>query len=84
MLDAFCTSGTSPTSTNSAPNTPDFRIENHSSVFLVVPLTEAAQSWIEENVSRHGFQPYWPTVVVEHRYIADLVDGIRVDGLEAL
>lgn len=78
-MDALCTSGSSPTP---AIDSADFRIENHGSIFLVVPLTDEAQTWVEENVSSEGYQPYWPTVVVEHRYIGNLVDGIRIDGLE--
>ena len=30
----------------------------------------------------NGYQPYFPTVVVEPRYIADIVAGIQNDGLE--
>jgi hypothetical protein len=31
--------------------------------------------------SENGFQPYRPTVVVEHRYLTDIVAGIQNDGL---
>jgi hypothetical protein len=31
-----------------------------------------------------SFQPYWPTVVVEHRYIVGIVEGIQNDGLAVL
>jgi hypothetical protein len=61
---------------------PDFTIlVDAGSIFLLTPHSESARNWIEENIGRtNGFQPYWPTVVVEHRYIADIVDGIRNDG----
>jgi len=64
-------SGTSPT---------DFTLQDEGSIFLLVPQN-SARIWIAEHISREGFQPYWPTIVVEHRYISDIVEGIRNDGL---
>jgi len=64
------------------PKTPDSELENHSSIFLLCPLTETARTWLEGNIgSDNGFQPHWPTVVVDHRYIQDIVRGIQDDGL---
>lgn len=61
---------------------PDFRVENHGSIFLLRPHTDAAKSWLEEHIGQdNGFQPYWPTVVIEHRYIGEIVAGIQSDGL---
>ena len=72
--DSFAASGSSPTV--------DFLCENHGSIFLLRPLTSSATSWIEEHIGQdNGYQPYFPTVVVEHRYIADIVAGIQNDGL---
>lgn len=49
-------------------------------VGLVVPVSPAAESWIEERVqpdaSRIG-----RALVVEHRFIRDLLDGMASDGL---
>jgi hypothetical protein len=72
--DTFAASGSSPT--------PDFVCENHGSIFLLRPQNEQAVAWADQHIgSKNGFQPYWPTVVVEHRYIADIVAGIQNDGL---
>lgn len=61
----------------------DFIVENHSSIFLLRPDTAAALQWVEENIGwENGYQPYWPTVVVEHRYIGDIITGIKNEGLE--
>jgi hypothetical protein len=80
VSDAFQTSGSSPT--HSEKIQPDFVVENHGSVFLLKPLTPSATSWIEEHIGQdNGFQPCFPTVVVEPRYIADIVEGIQNDGL---
>jgi hypothetical protein len=60
----------------------DFICENHGSIFLLKPLTPSAESWLEEHVGQdNGFQPYWPTVVIEHGCVSDIVAGIQDDGL---
>jgi len=74
MIDAFKTNGSSPP--------PDISVENHGSIVLVIPQTDAAREWIEANVSRDdGFHPSWPTLVVEPRYVADIVNGVVDAGL---
>jgi hypothetical protein len=78
--DAFQTSGNSPTPSGKIQ--PDFLLENHGSIFLLKPLTPAATSWVVEHIGQdNGYQPYFPTVVVEPRYIADIITGIQNDGL---
>lgn len=77
---AFQSSGSSPTHSEKIQS--DFVVENHGSIFLLKPLTPSATSWIEQRIGEdNGFQPYFPTVVVDHRYIADIVEGIQNDGL---
>ncbi len=62
---------------------PDFTVQNEGTIFLLYPHTPAAHDWVEQNIGReNGFQPYWPTVLVEHRYIREIVAGIQNDGLE--
>ena len=55
--------------------------EARSTVFLVRPQTESGHAWIQENVSSGGYQPWWPEVIVEHRYLPDLVEGAQAAGL---
>jgi len=71
--DSFVASGSSPTQ-------PDFSVENHGSIFLLQPLSPAANSWIEENLPEDRLT-FGGAVVVEHRYIADIVRGAQQDGL---
>ncbi len=59
----------------------DVQIENHGSVFLVRPLTNAATAWLDENIDCEA-QYFGGALVVEHRYIADIAEGMRADGLE--
>jgi hypothetical protein len=70
----FASSGTSPT--------PDFRVENHFTIFLLTPLTPAAQFWVQEHLpdEQNRFE-FAGSIVVEHRYIADIVRGAIADGL---
>ena len=66
-------------STNAAVN---FRVENHASIFLLRPHTDAARSWVEEHIGEdNGYQPYWPSVVIEARYVGDIAESIQNDGL---
>jgi hypothetical protein len=80
--DSFIASGNSPA--HSGKISADFAIESHGSIFLLKPLTPSAITWFEEHIAQdNGYQPHFPAVVVEHRYIADIVAGIQNDGLAA-
>lgn len=58
----------------------DAAVQNHGSIFLVEPLTPAAEEWLEDNVA--GETQHWGSaLVVEHRYINDLVAGMQQSGL---
>jgi hypothetical protein len=70
--DRFAASGSSPTA--------DFLCENHGSIFLLRPLSQPAQSWINENISSDA-QWFGNGVVIEHRYIWAILEGIQNDGL---
>jgi len=68
-----------PTVTRSS--TTDFSVQNEGSIFLLHPHTEAAREWVNDRIGKdNGYQPYWPTVVVEHRYILSIVDAVREEG----
>jgi hypothetical protein len=72
QTDSFVSSG----------STPDFELQNHGIVFLLIPQSTSARSWVDDHIGRqNGFQPHYPTVVIEHRYVSDIVEGIRNDGL---
>ncbi len=68
----YQSSGTSPT--------PDFLVENHFTIFLLTPLTPAANSWVNENLPEDRLT-FGGAVCVEHRFIRDIVTGILGDGL---
>jgi hypothetical protein len=60
----------------------DFILENHGSLYMLRPLTEDGTRWIEENIGPdNGYQPYYPAIVIEPRYVRDIITGIRNDGM---
>lgn len=58
----------------------DFKIENHGSVFLFLPLTEAAREHVEEEVRPEGWQRMGEGFAVEHRVAFDLTDALVGEG----
>jgi hypothetical protein len=63
-----------------SPATPDVRFENHGSLWLVRPLTDAASEWLEANLSDDA--QWWAgAVACEPRYVSALADGMRESGL---
>jgi hypothetical protein len=83
--DSFVSSGTSPTpKKRTAIPKANFRIEHHGSIILIVPLCASARDWLDEHLGKdNGYQPYWPTAIVEPRFLEQIMAGIRRDGLVA-
>lgn len=63
----------------------DFTLVNDgagASVQLLRPVSDAAKQWVEDKIGEdNGYQPYWPTVAIETRYVLDILRGIQADGL---
>ena len=63
-----------------APTAPDVVVDWHGSIVIVRPKTPEARAWIGQHVSDDC--QYWcGGVVVEPRYLDDLVVGMQADGL---
>lgn len=58
----------------------DFVVANHGTIYTLLAVTEAAKAWVDENLPDDA-QTFGGAVVVEHRYIDDIVNGINADGL---
>lgn len=58
----------------------DFSVRSDMSISLLEPLTAAAREWVEEHLPE-DHQTFGNSVVVENRYMPDIVTGIRRDGL---
>lgn len=62
----------------------DISVENHGSIFLLCPLTTYGADWIEQNILNvnEEAQTFGGALVVEPRYLENIVLGMRADGLE--
>jgi hypothetical protein len=61
--------------------TPDVLVQNCGTLFLFCPLTRYAEAWIREYVQADAMW-YGNALVVEHRYVWGLAQGMRDAGLE--
>jgi hypothetical protein len=61
--------------------TSDFAIANHGSILLLTPLTNYGVAWIDEHIPADAMTWGGHSIVVEPRYMADIVRGIFADGL---
>jgi hypothetical protein len=60
----------------------DFTFRDEGSLVLLTPLSPPAHEFVEERIgSDNGFQPYWPTVVIERRYAQDILEGVIAEGM---
>jgi hypothetical protein len=60
----------------------DFTVSGDGSVYLLNPNTEAARQWVSENLPDVQSWQYMGTAIaIEHRYIVNIVEGIKGDGL---
>lgn len=62
----------------------DFLAVDHGSIWLLNALTPAANVWVEEHIPSEATRwGAWPgALVIEHRYVLPILDGIEDDGLD--
>jgi hypothetical protein len=58
----------------------DFILEDHGSILFLHPQNQSAEDWINAYVSQEGYQPSWPSVLMERRYAQALVEGVQSEG----
>lgn len=58
----------------------DFDVQNHGSIFLLIPNTDDAKQWVEEHLPDDAMT-FGNGIAIEHRYITDIVNGALGDGL---
>ena len=61
-------------------NTHDFTVNDQGSIVLLVPLTPQAETWVKDNLPEDRLT-FGLSVVIEHRYADDIIQGIINDGL---
>ncbi len=61
----------------------DFMLQNSGSISVLTPLTQQAAKWIDDHIDPNA-QSWGGGVVIEHRYVDDIVDGIERDGFSII
>jgi len=59
----------------------DLSVTNHGSLFLLTPTSMRGGDWINEHIPEDAMT-WGISIVVEHRYITDIIQGAINDGLE--
>lgn len=59
----------------------DFRVQNEGTIFILYADTDAAKQWVADHIPEDAQTWGRNGIVVEHRYIGDIVAGIEGDGL---
>jgi len=70
-------------------HTPDLQFHNLGSFASCVPMTDTGRDWLLENIGAPDISDphydqaldYAGGVIIEFRYLADIVNGARADGL---
>jgi hypothetical protein len=61
--------------------TTDLLVHGAGSIYLLRAISRRGQGWVAEHISP-DHREWAGAVVVEHRYIGDIVRGAVADGLE--
>lgn len=77
--DTFHTSGSSPTEQPVF----DFLVRDEGTIWLFTPQTAAAFDFLSEHIQEDA-QYFGDSLAVEHRYVYDLLIGLREHGLKAV
>ena len=60
--------------------TTDFNVVDEGTIFLLQPIKAAAQDWVDAHIPANA-RYFGSAVVIEHRFIEDILHGITNDGL---
>jgi hypothetical protein len=73
VTDLNKASGSSPTK--------DLLFENHGSLFLIRPVSQSGQLWLDENVGDENTLTFGGAIVCEPRYVEAIYFGAKQAGL---
>lgn len=65
-------------SLRTSQRSPQYRLEDHGTIWRVVPLTEACRTWLCDNVQKDA--QWFGGLAVEPRYVEGLVAGLQEAG----
>ncbi len=81
MLNAACTSGTSPTNKKTRP---DFLLSHDSplsTIWLLTPLSPNAHRFVADYIETSNVLYFGSSIVVDQHYVENLLHGIAEAGL---
>lgn len=58
----------------------DFLLSGGGSLYVLTPMSEQSTEWIDKHIDPSA-QSFGGGIAVEHRYIQDIVEGIKNDGM---
>jgi hypothetical protein len=59
----------------------DFDVMDEGTIFILTPLTDAAQEWVDANLPSERIE-FFGGIVIEHRCIDAILEGAHNDGLK--
>ncbi len=59
----------------------DITVIDQGSIFLLKPESEKGKAWVTEHIDPDAMT-CGNSIVVEHRFINDIIDGFTADGLK--
>jgi hypothetical protein len=60
----------------------DFQIADHGSIISIKPVSEAARTWVDENVLSEPWQWLGDALCVDIRCARDLINELAAEGFE--
>ena len=64
------------------PTMTDFQIADHGSIISIKPVSEAARTWVDENVVSEPWQWLGGALCVDTRCARDLINELAAEGFE--
>ena len=58
----------------------DFTLVDHGSIAILTPESDDAKTWVDDHIAEEA-QWFANGVVIEHRYVPDIVEGIFETGM---
>ena len=60
---------------------PDIDFQNEGSITIMYARTPAGQDWVAEHIPEDAMT-WGAGIVIEHRYVLDIMEGVLSDGLD--
>lgn len=58
----------------------DFRFDNHGSICVLTPVSEACRQWVDDNVGDDETQHWGKGIVIEPRYAGPILEALDAEG----